>query len=200
MARPVAKDYGTKRRLILDQAARLFADEGFDRTSVNRVAQACAISKANVYHYYGSKDEILFDILDAYLSGLRDSIFGLQETLTDLDPSEKLKATMTQILLDYQGMDHEHRLQTTVLNHLPPEQQKTLLGYQRELVRLMGDLILAVQPEIFVKDTAKLRATTMSVFGMLNWFYMWNPNANEQARRDYAAHISGLCDGGFAGL
>ena len=120
MARPVAKDYGTKRRLILDQAARLFADEGFDRTSVNRVAQACAISKANVYHYYGSKDEILFDILDAYLSGLRDSIFGLQETLTDLDPSEKLKATMTQILLDYQGMDHEHRLQTTVLNHLPP--------------------------------------------------------------------------------
>lgn len=200
MARPVAKDYGTKRRLILDQAARLFADEGFDRTSVSRVAQACAISKANVYHYYSSKDEILFDILDAYLSGLRDSIFEVQTKFDDLSPSEQLQATMTQILLDYQGMDHEHRLQTTVLNHLPPDQQKTLLGYQRDLVRLMSDLIKAVEPKVFAKDKAKLRATTMSVFGMLNWFYMWNPNANEQARRDYAAHISQLCEGGFAGL
>ncbi|WGI22092.1 TetR/AcrR family transcriptional regulator [Amylibacter sp. IMCC11727] len=200
MARPVAKDYGTKRRLILDRAAQLFADEGFDRTSVSRVALACEISKANVYHYYGSKDEILFDILDAYLSGLRDGIFALQTTLTHVTAQDRFSATITKILLDYQGMDHEHRLQTTVLNHLPPDQQKILLGYQRELVHLMSRLIRDVEPVVFENDPAKLRATTMSVFGMLNWFYMWKPDATGKDRRDYAAHISRLCSGGFAGL
>jgi AcrR family transcriptional regulator len=200
VARPIAKDYGTKRRLILDQAARLFANEGFDRTSVSRVAQACSISKANVYHYYASKDEILFDILDAHLSGLRDSIFALQDELTNLSPHQKLRETMTQILLDYQGMDNEHRLQATVLNHLPVDQQETLLGYQRDLVRLVSDLIEAIEPKAFTKDKSKLRAATMSVFGMLNWFYMWNPHANEQDRRDYAAQVSQLCESGFSGL
>jgi AcrR family transcriptional regulator len=200
VARPIAKDYGAKRRLILDQAARLFANEGFDRTSVSSVAKACAISKANVYHYYASKDEILFDILDAHLSGLRDSIFTLQEQLWELSPRQKLKQTMTQILLDYQGMDNEHRLQTTVLNHLPTDQQETLLGYQRDLVRLVSELIEAIEPSVFAKDKPKLRAATMSVFGMLNWFYMWNPNATQQARHDYAAQVSRLCETGFSGL
>ncbi|MEM7441197.1 MAG: helix-turn-helix domain-containing protein [Pseudomonadota bacterium] len=74
MARTIAKNYDEKRGLILDRAARLFADEGFDRASVNSVAQACDISKANIYHYYKSKDEILFDILDKYLSALQARI------------------------------------------------------------------------------------------------------------------------------
>lgn len=200
MARPVAKDYRTKRRQILDRAAKLFADEGFDRTSVSRVAQACEISKANVYHYYSGKDEILFDILNAYLSGLKDSIFALQETLRDEPPQERFAATVTQILLEYQGMDNEHRLQTTVLNHLQEDQQKVLLGYQRDIVRLVSGLIADIAPLVFANDRAKLRATAMSVFGMLNWFYMWNPNADGTDRRAYAAHVVRLCEGGFAGL
>jgi len=200
VARPVAKDYGTKRRLILDRAAQLFADEGFDRTSVSRVAQACEISKANVYHYYSSKDEILFDILNAYLFGLRDSVFALQDEVTNLLPEDRFAATVTKILLDYQGMDNEHRLQTTVLNHLPADQQKVLLGYQRDIVRLVSRLIVAIEPRVFENRSEKLRATTMSVFGMLNWYYMWNPNADEQARRKYAAHVCQFCKGGFAGL
>ena len=200
MARPVAKDYGTKRRLILDRAAQLFADEGFDRTSVSRVAQACEISKANVYHYYSGKDEILFDILNAYLSGLCQSVVNLQTELKGQSPQDRFGATVTKILLDYQGMDNEHRLQTSVLNHLPDDQQKVLLGYQRDIVRIVSGLIEDIAPDVFENDTAKLRATTMSVFGMLNWYYMWKPHANEQDRRDYAAHIVKLCDGGFTGL
>ena len=200
MARPVSKDYGAKRRLILDRAAQLFADEGFDRTSVSRVAKACEISKANVYHYYTGKDEILFDILDAYLSGLRDNIFGLQGTLQHETPEKRFAKTITQILLEYQGMDNEHRLQTTVLNHLPKDQQQVLLDYQRDIVRLMSKLISDIAPQVFTEQQAKLRATTMSVFGMLNWYYMWNPSANAQDRREYAAHVASLCESGFTGL
>lgn len=200
MARPVAKDYGTKRQLILDRAAQLFADEGFHRTSVSRVAQACEISKANVYHYYSGKDEILFDILNAYLFGLRDSVFALQDDVKNLLPEDQFAATVTKILLDYQGMDNQHRLQTTVLKHLPVDQQKVLLVYQRDIVRLVSGLIVAIEPRVFENSDEKLRATTMSVFGMLNWYYMWNPNADEHARHKYAAHVCQFCKGGFTGL
>lgn len=197
MARPLAKDHDDKRRLILTRAAALFADEGFDRASVAEVARASGISKANIYHYYASKDAILFDILDHHLSTLRDRICGMDQTGA---PKEDFRATLTQILLAYQGADNEHRLQSTSIRHLPDDQQKVLIGYQRDLVRHLSARIAAAAPGVFDGDAAKLRAATMSVFGMLNWFYMWNRDADEAVRRDYADLVASLCLKGLPGL
>ena len=197
MARPIAKDYDDKRRLILDHAAALFADEGFDRTSVAEIARACGISKANIYHYYNAKNDILFDILDDYLSTLRDRICGLP---TSGNPEQDFRTTLTEILLAYQGADHQHRLQSGSIRHLPKAQQDILIGYQRDLVRHLGGILATMAPKAFANDRAKLRAATMSVFGMLNWFYMWNRSADEQARRDYADLVATLCLNGLSGL
>lgn len=198
MARPIAKDYDAKRSVILKRAARLFADEGFDRTSVSRVARACAISKANIYHYYASKDDILFDILDAHLSGLRNRIVNMQ--ISDQTVEEKLRRTVTEILLAYQGADSEHRLQTNMLDHLPAPQKTKLLTYQRDLVTHVSGIIAQAAPPSLSQDKAKLRAATMSVFGMLNWFYMWNKSADEEERKDYANLICTLCLKGLSGI
>ena len=58
MARTRATDYDDKRRAILDRSAELFAAHGYDRASMSRIAEACGVSKANLYHYYRDKDEI----------------------------------------------------------------------------------------------------------------------------------------------
>lgn len=44
---------------ILQAAERLFAENGFDATSVSSVAQAAEVNKALVYYYFKSKDELL---------------------------------------------------------------------------------------------------------------------------------------------
>nr|WP_239479679.1 TetR/AcrR family transcriptional regulator [Actibacterium sp. 188UL27-1] len=182
----------------MDHAARLFAEDGFDGTPVNRVAEACQISKASIYHYYGGKDDILFAILDQRLCGLRNRV--CQPDPTSPSAEDRFRRTLVDILLDYQGADHAHRLQATSLRRLSAERQVVLLGYQRDVVAHVSDLIAAVAPDVFDGDTAKLRATTMSVFGMLNWFYMWNPTADEEARRSYAALVARLCLTGIPGL
>lgn len=191
MARTIAKDYGDKRRLILDRAAALFAEESFDRASVSSIAEACGISKANIYHYYKSKNDILFDILDEYLSALRDRICGM--ALDGASAEAKLKATVLEILLAYQGADHEHRLQTEAIKHLPNNQQQVLFGYQRDLVRHVSEIVKDIAPGVFGRDKEKLRSATMSLFGMLNWFYMWNGGADKKQREDYANIVSQLC-------
>ena len=40
----------------------------------------------------------------------------------------------------------------------------------------------------------------MSVFGMLNWYYMWNTGAGTEAREDYAELVSSLTLGGLKAL
>ncbi len=198
MARTIAKDHDEKRAQILRAAAKVFATEGFDRASMTQLARECGISKANIYHYYDSKDAILYDILETYLRGLRDRICGID--LSSLDAESQLLAAVREILLAYQGADHEHRVQINGVDRLPADEQTVLRGYQRDMVRFLGDILLRVAPEDLGSDKARLRATTMSVFGMLNWYYMWNSGSGSAAREDYARLVTDLTLRGVKGL
>ena len=198
MARTIAKDHDQKRDNILAAAARVFANEGFDRASMSMLARDCGISKANIYHYYDSKDAILYDILETYLSALRDRICGID--LGGLTPQDKVHRVIREILMAYQGADDEHRVQINGVAMLPPEQQKVLRGYQRDMVVFLGDVLREAAPEVFAGDAAKLRGAVMSVYGMLNWYYMWQSGAGTQAREDYARLVSDLTLKGVGGL
>ncbi|GFE50705.1 TetR family transcriptional regulator [Roseobacter cerasinus] len=198
MARTIAKDHDQKRTHILKTAARVFADAGFARASMSQIAAACGISKANIYHYYGSKDALLFDILDTYLSELRDRLCGLE--ISDAAPEGRLEHFVREALLAYEGMDAEHKIQSEGLPLLSAEQQEVLKTYQREMVRHLSETLHEIAPDAFDGDARRLRSATMSVFGMINWFYMWNPGADTEAREDYARLVATMSVSGVQGL
>ena len=198
MARAIARDHDEKRAQILKAAARFFATDGFDRASMSQVAKACGFSKANLYHYYDSKDALLFDLLDAYLSGLRDRICALQ--LDGLTPEEQLHRTVSEILRAYQGADHEHKVQINALTALPASQQKVLRIYQRDLVDHLSEIVSRIEPGAFDDTPQTLRATTMSIFGMLNWYFMWADSGAVRSREQYADQVTIFALGGVKAL
>lgn len=198
MARTIAKDHDEKRGQILAAAAKVFAEQGFDRASMSQLAAACGISKANIYHYYDSKDALLFDILDSHLSALRDEIAAIDGQ--GLAPEAHLHAVVLAILMSYRGADEKHRIQDTALAALPEEQQRILRDYQREMVAQLAAIVHRLAPRVFGDDRRKLRAATMSVFGMLNWFYKWNHDESEDARAAYADMVTALVVRGVQGL
>ncbi|MGB0411147.1 MAG: TetR/AcrR family transcriptional regulator [Pikeienuella sp.] len=198
MARPIAVDYENKRGAILRAAARLFADEGYGRASMAEVARRCEISKANIYHYYPSKDALLFDILETHLRDLRDRVVGL--SFDSDDPKDQLRAVITEILLAYQGADAEHDVMLSAMQALPPERQDQLRQYQREFVAVGRDCIAAICPPEVAQDRSSLWAITMSVFGMLNWHYKWSGGADAATRRAHANLITDMVIGGVPNL
>ena len=64
MARTRAPDHETQRDQILELAAAKFAQTSYPSTSMSDLAAASGTSKARLYHYYESKEAILFDLLD----------------------------------------------------------------------------------------------------------------------------------------
>jgi len=70
MARPISASHDQRRDEILDVAATCFAQQSYPATSMNDIAAACGTSKARLYHYYSSKEAILFDLLDRYTQKL----------------------------------------------------------------------------------------------------------------------------------
>ncbi len=197
MARSQAKDHEVKRKTILSTAAEVFASRGIVSASMNEVATACSISKANIYHYYPSKYDLVFDILDAYLETLRDRICSLD---LNQPPAQPLHLLTKEILLLYEGMDNEHKIQTEGLALLSVQQQTVLKNYQREMVAVMCEAVRASAPDTFDQQSAKCKQVAMSVFGMLNWFYMWQPKATKSQRIDYAATVAELTLHGVGGL
>jgi TetR/AcrR family transcriptional regulator len=182
MARGRASDYDDKRRAILDRSARLFATHGYDRASIAMIAAACGVSKALLYHYYKDKDELLFDIIRAHLDEL---IAAVEPAAAIAEPRKRLVALATALLDAYRDADAEHQVQINHLRLLPPDKQEILKDLERQLVAFFADAIVAAVPAV-AANRALLKPLTMSLFGMLNWKYLWFRPGGPLTSEDYA--------------
>ncbi|WP_439105563.1 TetR/AcrR family transcriptional regulator [Congregibacter sp.] len=59
-----------RERGILDAATKLFATAGFHATSTRKIAAAAGVSEGTVFHYFGSKNELMLGILDRFYNGV----------------------------------------------------------------------------------------------------------------------------------
>ena len=197
MARPIAKDHREKRSAILKQAAVYFADHGYDRASVNGLASACGIPKSLIYHYYDSKEQLLFDILHSHLRALYKGLIALQPAP---DPEVQLRQLVRKLLQMYRGADAEHRLQLQSTTALPKAQRHILADIQRSIVNEFSQAICAAAPEYLGQASDHLRPLTMSLFGMVNWFYLWHQPGRGMSRESYADLTTEILLGGLIRL
>jgi AcrR family transcriptional regulator len=189
MARTRATDYDDKRRGILSRSARLFAEHGYTGTSITMIADACGVSKALMYHYYPSKDAVLFDLLEDHLQHLVTVVDAAAQGSSK--PGDRLFAISAALLEAYRGADAEHQVQISSLKLLPPEQQEALKALERKLVVAMSDAIAAAIPAAAAKPEL-LKPLTMSLFGMLNWHYLWFREGKGLSRETYAQMVTTL--------
>ena len=81
-----------KEGLILKESAKLFRHKGYSATTVDEIAAAAGILKGSLYHYFGSKEEILYKITRP---ALKVGVDLLSETVeSDLTPEEKLRKAL----------------------------------------------------------------------------------------------------------
>lgn len=189
MPRSLARDHEEKKARIARRAARVFARCGFDNAAMGEVAASCGIAKGALYHYFGGKEELLHFILARHLGAIRDRLAAIDPAG---DPQARIARLILEILLAYRGADDEHRLQMNALGRLPAGRRESLKAIQREIVALMERAVAAAGPPTLGRDKRRLRAAAMSLFGMLNWYYLWNRETAIKAREDYARLVSRL--------
>jgi len=169
MARPRADDYLEKRQLILDRAAILFARKGFAGTSIASIAEFCNASKALIYHYYQSKESMLFDMLSSHCELL---LLTAQETakLTDIDSEAKLRMLLHRFMAIYVSARAKHVVLLNDLHWLPEKQQKQIRELQRKVIEIFKDLVRTLRPDL---NEMNVTALAMSLMGSINWTYIW---------------------------
>src|SRR5688572_20483582 len=89
MRAAVKIDEPATRRQILDVAAKLFREHGVAATTLRDVAQRCGIKAASIYYHFGSKDEILLEVLDFGIERIFSSVKEAVARLPKNAPFEK---------------------------------------------------------------------------------------------------------------
>lgn len=197
MSRPRAADHDDKRRAIRARAAECFAEMGYAGTSMADLARACGTSKALLYHYYPSKEALLTDLLESHFNKLEAEVAAADDAR--LPPAIRLNALVRSLLDAYAGADALHRVQINDLERLPADRQAALKASERRLVARFAEAIAAVNPQL-ARKREMLMPVTMSLFGMINWSYLWFRDGKALTRAQYADLVTQMTVDGVAGL
>lgn len=186
----------TRRRQLIERAAELFDEVGYHNTSVGDLAEACGIRKPTLYHYFKSKDEILFWIHEEFIDLLLERQRARENT--GLSPGEALLEVMCDVL----HLMDTHRAYVRVFfehhRELSPERKAEIRKkrdiYQASIEQHVADGI--VSGEFRGVDP---RLATLVLAGMCNWAYHWYQPGGALSSRQVAEGFWEILIQGFQG-
>ena len=129
------------RRRLIDQALALFAEHGYEGTSVRMIAEAAGTSPGLLYNYFENKQALLHAIFEESMADMQAS-FALADAAPPGERLERLVRGSFEILrrnMPFWRLSYGVRMQPAVLAGLGPELhewtaliRRTLQGYLRE--------------------------------------------------------------------
>jgi len=198
MARPISTAHELRRDEILGVAAGCFARQSYPATSMNDIAAACGTSKARLYHYYESKEAILFDLLDRYTQKLLALIGQVEATAhrQALDERATLHELVRAFLREYENSATRHAALLGSAQFLGDEQREVILDRQRDVVAAVTRFLRRAYPGRIHEGNQT--AVTMTLFGMINWTFTWLRPGGPLSYTGFAEEVIALLDHGLA--
>lgn len=170
MARTQAADFEQRREAIVDKAAELFAKSGFNGASIADLAIACETSKSLLYHYYPSKEDVLYAVMASHIDQLVEDV---EEVMSRKgDPATMLDALIHGFMRHYMGAANRQKVLLNELDSLPDDKRAIIVKKQRSLIEAVQSLLSGVHPAL-ASNPAHARVQTMLLFGMINWTKTW---------------------------
>jgi AcrR family transcriptional regulator len=196
MARTRAPTYDAQRQLILETAARAFAELGFPSASMNDVARRSGMSKGLLYHYYASKEQLLFAVAEQYTRRLVTLVDEVERRVAE--PARRLPELIRAFLDEYQTSQARHMVLLHDLRFLADAEQRTVVGNQR---RVIDAFVGAVRAAHRLPDDFPLaKPVTMMLFGMMNWTFAWLKPGKGISYAQYADLVTEVFTAGVAAL
>lgn len=195
MARTRSENYDGIHLGILTNAAALFSAQGYMRASIADLADACKLSRGALYHYFDSKEAILYAIMDAHI---REMIASVEAAVAAGGPTLTQFQNVIRAIVEVNAKSpHEQRVLIHDLSFLNEDEQQAIKNLERQLVDMVTDLLLRLDAEgRIVKRTKKIY--TMILFGIINYTYTWYDPKGGIAPKEFADLAVDLFLHGFA--
>jgi AcrR family transcriptional regulator len=175
---------------LLATATRLFAERGFERTTVQEIVDAAGVTKGALYHYFGSKDDLLHEV---YARVLRlqqerlDSFAG-----ADAPVEQRLRAAAADVVVT----SIENYDDTTIffrsMHQLSPEKQKQVRAERRRYHERFRALIEEGQGTGVFSTAVPADLVVDYHFGSVHHLGTWYRRDGRLSPREVADYLADL--------
>lgn len=184
---------------VLAVAARLIARDGFERASIRAIAQEAKLSQAGLYHYFASKEDLLYQVQKYTFTALRNALACRLNP--DDSPENKLKTLISNHLEFFTAHMDELRVCAFEYQKLLGKFYDEIQLIRRDYFRIAHDIVVEVLEKNWSgkADRPDSRRLTMYIFGTINWIHMWLDTERRTDLDAMAEEISNMVLYGIAG-
>jgi AcrR family transcriptional regulator len=188
-----------KRRQILDAAIRVFATRGFHACRVSDVADEAGVAYGLVYHYFGSKEEILNTLFTERWQVMLDAIAEIDKQ-QDVPARDKLYLVASFIIDSYR---HEPDLMKVIIVEVTRAANsfgRDHLAKIREAYDMIGQIVEGAQREGVFKQEISSDFAALMFYGAIEqllsgWIFDVIPQSEEDFEQAKHLVVEAICGG-----
>jgi AcrR family transcriptional regulator len=171
--------YDRRQQDVVVAAAKLFAEHGYDQTSVPDLTRELGLATGSLYHYFGSKEQLLIEICDQLMNPLLDRAREL--TAQDAPPEQRLR-DLVRLWVAHVTEHRDHMLLFQQQRHAIERctQWRSVRASRKAFERLASDVLAEVQ----TATSQDKRLILSALLGMVNHTAQWyRPNGKLTAQQ-----------------
>ncbi|WP_372451967.1 TetR/AcrR family transcriptional regulator [Streptomyces oryzae] len=175
---------------LLAAATRLFAEQGYDRTSVQEIVEAAGVTKGALYHYFGSKDDLLHEIYGRLLRLQQKRLDVLAEREAPVE--ERLRAAAADVVVTTIENLDDAMIFFRSMHHLSAEKQKQVRAERRRYHERFRALIEEGQRTGVFSDATPADLVVDYHFGSVHHLSSWYSADGRLTPQQVADHLADL--------
>ncbi|WBY03048.1 TetR/AcrR family transcriptional regulator [Ramlibacter tataouinensis] len=194
MTRVRADDYEAKKKAILDKAAALIARKGFDQATMLDVANACGASKSHIYHYFPSKEDLLYAIVHDHITRQAAELVRIVQTPQPAE--DRFNQFIESFVRGAARERDEHIILMNDLKYLQRAQLREIRALEVRMTELLEGLLSELNPELMQAQRVR-KPYALLLYGMMIWTFSWYRRTGDIGPQELAERIAHLFVHGF---
>jgi AcrR family transcriptional regulator len=178
------------RTRVLDAAVDLFAEHGYDATSVSQVIARAGVAKGGFYHHFASKEALLYEV---YGDLIGRQLAGMDEILArGLSPAETLRALIADLVETTAASVRPALVFWREMHRLGDERTAEYRRARRRYHDTVRRLIREAQAAGAFASVASADTVTFTIFGYVNELPLWYRPSGRQRPAQLAVELADL--------
>jgi len=159
------------RERILSVAAKMFREEGFERTGLRDIAKACDMLPGSLHYRYQAKEDILIDMMKLAIERTIRSI--VDATTTVQDPLQKMRAAlMAHVGVLMSGDDMVYVL-LFEWRSARSEARELIIAERDRYERYWATMLDTMKVQGCIRPEVDIELTRLIGLGAINWVATW---------------------------
>jgi AcrR family transcriptional regulator len=185
--------YTARRQEVIDAAATVFRELGYEAATLNDVAVRLDTDRASLYYYVGSKEELLHEIVSVVLF---ENVAAAERVRKRKGSApEKIEALIEEMISSFDRNYPHMFVFTADMGRIAREDSdwaRMAIANTKRFESIVISILENGQAEGSLRTDVKPELAALALFGMVNWTHRWYRPGSKQSPKEIARTFTAI--------